>query len=425
MVTFVESTQVLNVNGDSFYNLNFTTGVVTGITRNINAANSVIVGAQWMMPRVAQGLPLVSPGFEYAVAVNAIPPTVDAVKVLVVKETLSQGAMNVYKIAIANTDYVGGVNVFGTLADGLGGALATMPVVTIPFPLIQDAPVTTSTTAPVGVNTFVFPFPTNPNALTYSIPQVWFNGVIPATPYAPGGITTAALFVTWVNSNWGAYGTWSHIGNIVELASAPVTSPVTNTVYVTAAGLIVSLQPASFCLDLTSLYPTGEINATTLGVGGTGYVIGNTFTINNSTSGAQLATGTVTGVSGGVVTTYTVDTKGSLYSAASGVATTATSGSGTGLTITISSVRTAAGATVNGVGFGVSAPVPFGAFVLTNTNAGMAQLITSITPFFEDGATFAIGGTGGTKITVTTVQPTPTIYNGSSAVITAGSGACS
>jgi len=78
------------------------------------------------------------------------------------------------------------------------------------------------------------------------------------------------------------------------------------------------------------------ILTTALGAGGTGYAVGDTFTVN---TGSVLATGTVVTEAGGVVATYTIDTAGDGYSVAAGVATTATSGSGNDdLTIDISTL---------------------------------------------------------------------------------------
>jgi hypothetical protein len=409
-VTFVQSTQVLDENGQNLLIYNYTTGVATGVTRDINTINCEIIGAQWRLPvATQQGLPLRA---NWAVAVDAVRPQPDAQKVLVVKE-VGSGALNTYKIAIADTDYVGTTNVFGTLADGLGGTLATMPVVTISFPIVQNAP--TSNTG--GTNTFLFPFPANPNGLLYSIPFPWFNGVAPTPAYAPTGITTPAGFVTWANTNWGTYGTWTSSGNIVTLSS-----PSSAGTPVTKAGFYVNVTQAAWCIDATALYSPGQIATTSLNAGGTGYVVNDTFTI---TGGTQLATGHVTAVSGGVVTTYTIDTQGVGYAVATGAATVATSGSGTGLKINILTLQTAAPATVNGVGFGTGTPATFGAFTLNDSTTALQQLITAITPFFENGATFAIGGADGDKITINTVQATPKIYNGASVILTATSGACS
>jgi len=74
------------------------------------------------------------------------------------------------------------------------------------------------------------------------------------------------------------------------------------------------------------------IKTSTLGVGGTGYAVNDTFTVN---TGSVLATGKVLTVNVGVVLTYSILTSGSGYTVANGVATTATLGTGTGLTINI------------------------------------------------------------------------------------------
>jgi|GEM_PF-3083857 len=78
------------------------------------------------------------------------------------------------------------------------------------------------------------------------------------------------------------------------------------------------------------------IGASTLAAGGTGYIVGDTGTVN---TGSVLATYTVNTVSGGAVTSYTINTIGSGYSIANGVATTKTSGSGSGFTINITTLQ--------------------------------------------------------------------------------------
>ena len=77
---------------------------------------------------------------------------------------------------------------------------------------------------------------------------------------------------------------------------------------------------------------SGQIATYAVNAGGSGYVIGNTFTVNG---GSTLAVGVVTGVTSGAVTGISITSPGAGYSAATGVATTHTSGSGTGLTINI------------------------------------------------------------------------------------------
>jgi len=89
----------------------------------------------------------------------------------------------------------------------------------------------------------------------------------------------------------------------------------------------------SFSCDvLLPLSLTDGIKTHALGVGGTGYVEGDTFTVD---TGTELATGKVLTIDAGVVLTYDILTPGSGYAVAGGVATTTTSGEGTGLTIDI------------------------------------------------------------------------------------------
>lgn len=250
-VNYVQSNQVITHNGVDLTNLNFQTGVVTGQTVNIPTAQqgAFIIDAFWRIPVTLDGILI---NYQYQQAFTSTKPKPDALKVLRVKYERDS-----WELAITDSDYVGTTNAFGTLADDLGGALATMPTVSIPFPIIQGRPVTTNTS---GTNTFVFAFPQNPLALLYSIPWPWFNGVAPATPYAPTGITTPALFVTWANTNWGMYGTWTSNGNIVTLSS-----PTSATIPVTRAGVLASLTPASWCLDLTSFSTPAAVNGMQLG----------------------------------------------------------------------------------------------------------------------------------------------------------------
>ena len=78
---------------------------------------------------------------------------------------------------------------------------------------------------------------------------------------------------------------------------------------------------------------TGFISSATLNAGGTGYAVGDTGTINGGNSDA---TYTITSVSGGAVTGFSIVQKGTGYSAASGVATSyggTQPGTGTGFTV--------------------------------------------------------------------------------------------
>lgn len=242
-VNFVKSTQIISVNGTDVTTLSFKTGVVKTLTRDVNCDQTVIVGAYWRIP-IVSGATISK--YEYVQAVNSTPPTLDSIKVLRVKFK-----HDTYEMAIDPTDYITTTDQFASLCDGLGGSLAVMPVITLPFPIFQDGPTATDPTT--GTKTFTFPFPINPLGLLYSIPWPWFNGTAPGTPYAPAGITTPAGFVTWANANWSVYGTWASSGNIVTLSN-----PISASIVLTKAGLGVSLTPAAWCLDITA-FSTGQV----------------------------------------------------------------------------------------------------------------------------------------------------------------------
>lgn len=410
MVNFVETTQLLGSNGTDTSRYHFLTGTVTGGTLLIPTVGTQIEEFLWRIPKIISGL--VPGAYSWLVATTSVRPTIDSQKVLRLKN-----GRNTWDIAVADSDGVGGVNQFATLADGLGGSLATMPVVTITFPLIQDAPVTTSPTSPTFTKTFVFSFPQNPLGLLYSIPYAWFNGGAAVTPYAPTGITTPAQFVTWANSNWSTYGTWTSNGNIVELASV-----ANSGTYVTAAGFSPQLTPAAWCIDASALYPAGQIATATLGAGGTGYVVGNTVSVNTGGGNAIL---TVASLSGSAVATFTITYGGTGYATGTGIATTAITGTGAGFTVNITALQTEADSPVNGIQFGTNPSRPFGAFNLSNTASSLQQLINSIRPYFEASATLAIGGSNGEKISISTVLGVVHILNNTSTIVSSTSGACS
>src|SRR6185436_791779 len=168
-VNYVQSNQVVTHNGVDLTTLNFQTGVVTGTTVNIPTAQigAFIIDAFWRIPITLDGILI---KYQYQQAFDATKPTPDSLKVLRVKWD-----RETWELAIVDSDYVGTTNEFGTLADGLGGALAVMPTVTIPFPIIQNAPVSTAIVSGVTQRTFIFSFPNNPLGLGYSIPWPWFN----------------------------------------------------------------------------------------------------------------------------------------------------------------------------------------------------------------------------------------------------------
>ena len=120
------------------------------------------------------------------------------------------------------------------------------------------------------------------------------------------------------------------------------------------------------------IIPTGggSITASTLGSGGSGYAVNDTFSVD----GGECATGTVTGVSGSTVTSYTLSNGGNGYSTASGQGTQRTSGSGAGLTINITAVGAGAKVDAGGAGYTVG---DTGNFVQSGGSLGTYQ-VTSV-----------------------------------------------
>lgn len=122
----------------------------------------------------------------------------------------------------------------------------------------------------------------------------------------------------------------------------------------TVTGPNVTISPDGHFISWTTTDGSGGLLATSppiaLGTastaGGSGYNVNDTFTINNPLSGAVLAAGHVTSVSGGVVTGVALDTNGTLYQVnMNNVPTTATSGGGSGLLVsyTINGTQTLGG----------------------------------------------------------------------------------
>jgi len=253
---FIVSDQVVGVNGQAYIYPDYIQGVVNGISKQLNCENLAIVNSFWKIPWVQNGQVT---KYTYEVAVNtSVPPTADSIKVLIVKDELDQTE---YEIAIANSDNMvtsSPPNELTYLCNGSGGSLPVMPNVTIPFPIVQFGPTSVDGS---GNNVFTIPFPSNPLGLLYSIPAPWFDGLAPGTAYAPAGITTAAQFVTWANTNWSAYGTWAHSGDVVTL-TANGTSPE-------KVGIYVALQLKAYCFDLSAYSTPALVNQVKFGSGGT------------------------------------------------------------------------------------------------------------------------------------------------------------
>lgn len=87
-------------------------------------------------------------------------------------------------------------------------------------------------TAGVCLNTFTFPIPANPSSFNYFITGGVFNGIA-GTPVAlvSGWATTGAM-LTWLNTNWSAYGAWTIVGsNLLLNAHSTTTATLTISVH--------------------------------------------------------------------------------------------------------------------------------------------------------------------------------------------------
>src|SRR6185437_8159536 len=78
------------------------------------------------------------------------------------------------------------------------------------------------------------------------------------------------------------------------------------------------------------------IEAFAVNAGGTGYAVGDTFSITQG--GASLGIGTVVTAPAGVVTAIAIAQGGTGYAVANGLATVALTGAGTGLTVNITTI---------------------------------------------------------------------------------------
>ncbi len=311
-IQFVQSNQVTAVNGIQYQNRFYPNGLQKAIP-----CRSTVAGSFWRIP-VTEGNMLI--GYNYLVATDATKPRADALKVLRVKDALD--ANMEYEMAIADADDIT-TNSFIDNCNGCCGDTPVMATITIPPPILQSPP----SSSIDGTNTFVFAFPSNPLGLLYAIPFPWFNGVAPATPYAPTGITTAAQFVTWADTNWGDYGEWSSSGDIVTLVSILGT----DVVFVEKAGIDPSLTAGLWCFTLTSF----------------------------STPAA-----------------------------------------------------------INGVKFGSATTIPFAPFMLTNAN--QTTLINRLSPFMP----FSTFTASTNKLQIASLQAQPKLYNDTTLIATAASGAC-
>lgn len=152
------------------------------------------------------------------------------------------------------------------------------------------------------------------------------------------------------------------------------------------SGLVVDPRSPQFGSNTCTGYY--GIATSALGVGGSGYNVGDKFTIAVAIPGSNVATGHVTAVSSGVVTSYTIDTAGGAYNMRTGntLATTAITGSGSGLTITISTASTGGNDDTAAIYAAEIYAATIGAKVLAPGGCWINNLLTPINTTIEGSA---------------------------------------
>lgn len=174
----------------------------------VNCTNAVTQGTEWFIPTVANG---VLKG--YSRRKSSTKPTPDSVKTVRVKDFESG---NIYWLLIADN---GTEALFNDHCAACCDNQTPMPDVTVPAPLIEE-PGCCEAPQPVSCNYNYFAIaPALPVGAAYSL-NASKNGT-PLTPAAPGaGFASLAALVSWANTNWAAFGTFSVSGQKVTFTSA-------------------------------------------------------------------------------------------------------------------------------------------------------------------------------------------------------------
>jgi hypothetical protein len=114
---------------------------------------------------------------------------------------------------------------WATRADACCGTLPEMPEITLPALLDTEEPCGISVCTPANpVYTYQAAF-VAPLITGQKLTVVGNNDGVAFTPSAPGaGFASVAAALTWLQANWGAYGTWSAVGTTgIKLESNGVT----------------------------------------------------------------------------------------------------------------------------------------------------------------------------------------------------------
>jgi len=119
---------------------------------------------------------------------------------------------------------------------------------------------------------------------------------------------------------------------------------ITGSISAAGAAIIINAQlgdgiisDSNVVIPVSLQHEDVGVGTVTIGSGGSGYVVNDLCTINQTYQGGGLCTLQVTSVSSGVVTGLSIIDGGVNYPVANGLATT-TSGSGTGLTVNVTSL---------------------------------------------------------------------------------------
>lgn len=241
-VAFVNSTQVIQMNEISY-------GACPR-TENIPCEGTQIQGLWWAEPTVYGGAVNGYKILKGDSRTNYAKPSTDSIRVIRVYNIVNDYT---YYLAVADGDTE---SVFVDRCNACCGTTPVMPTVTIPAPIIEDAP---CPDVPNGTPTYTFNFaiPANPNSLKLALDNFTFNGVAGTpTPVAPPtGYVSAATILTWVQANWGAYGTWSLQNTSKDLRLVSTSTE--------SAGGTIDLIAASYCFQIPGT--ATETNGITIG----------------------------------------------------------------------------------------------------------------------------------------------------------------
>jgi hypothetical protein len=128
--------------------------------------------------------------------------------------------------ATGSTIWILGTKVnWATRANGCCGSLPEMPEITLPVILESEEPCGIIDCTPVAAKYEYFASHQPDIIAGQKLTVVGRNDGVAFTPAAPGaGFATVADALTWVQANWGAYGTWTAVGTKgIKLSSEGVT----------------------------------------------------------------------------------------------------------------------------------------------------------------------------------------------------------